>query len=357
LIGVLPTAFDLVVLVGALALLTCVHEIGHVLAGKAFGVRANVCSFGFGPRLLQWRWGDTYFRISAIPVGGFTKFAGERPTEASGDPQEYLSKPRWVRVIIGAMGTAVEILLAIFLLTVMYCLRPQAPAFRVGAVVVGSVDEGSPAAQAQLRPGDEIVSIRGMPSRVWLGMAEFLKDTDVDIVYLRNAQPLKTRVRLVRSAPMKPSPPASIFGITFHDEMIPKRRGLVEAFRASLATNKESVVLMCDLIGGILSQRVSWRSLPGPLRIAQLCGNALRTGPWAFITLMSMLSLTMAIFNLLPIPILDGGVILIIIIEILIGRDISPPVKEVFTRLSYVIIVAVVTFIIYNDVSKILPER
>ena len=107
-----------------------IHELGHFMAAKRFGVRVETFSFGFGKRLFGWRRGDTDYRVSLLPLGGYVKMAGENPGEPlSGDPAEFLAKPRWQRFIIALMGPAMNIVLAIVLLTGLYMVKYQKPAW------------------------------------------------------------------------------------------------------------------------------------------------------------------------------------------------------------------------------------
>jgi regulator of sigma E protease len=130
---------------------------------------------------------------------------------------------------------------------------------------------------------------------------------------------------------------------------------LQDALRESVRQNVKGASLIYSFLTGIIERRMSARNLDGPIRIAQLSGEAAREGPAAFIMLMSMVSLNLAIFNLLPIPILDGGVIVLLLIEMLMRRDMSLGVKEAVFKLGFVFIMVLVAFVIYNDISKILP--
>ena len=128
-----------------------------------------------------------------------------------------------------------------------------------------------------------------------------------------------------------------------------------EAIRESTRQNVKSAGLIFKFLRGIVERRMSPKSLDGPIRIAQLSGEAAREGPSAFFLLMSMVSLNLAIFNLLPIPILDGGVIMMLLVEMLLGRDLSLRVKEAVFKVGFVFLMVVVAFVLYNDISKILP--
>jgi len=137
--------------------------------------------------------------------------------------------------------------------------------------------------------------------------------------------------------------------------IITTKLSLPEAFNESVRQNVKGATLIFQFLRGILERRMSAKQLSWPIGIATLSGEATREGPSAFVQLMSMVSLNLAIFNLLPIPILDGGVILLLLVEMLIRRDLSMPVKEAVIKVGFVFLMVVTVFALYNDISKILP--
>src|SRR5271168_1783433 len=140
-----------------LGIMILVHEFGHYAAAKLFGVRVDVFSIGFGKRLVGFRRGETDYRISALPLGGYVKMAGENPLESrSGAPDEFMSHPRWQRFVIAFAGPAMNILLAIALLTGVFMVHYERPQFLDQPAVIGWVVENSPAAKAGIEQGDRI---------------------------------------------------------------------------------------------------------------------------------------------------------------------------------------------------------
>src|SRR3990172_4239307 len=138
---ILTNVLAVVVVLGVMIL---IHELGHFLAAKYFGIRVHVFSFGFGPRLFGFKRGDTDYRVCLLPLGGYVKMAGENVTDdVSGTEDEFLSKPRWQRFVVAVMGPAMNIFLAIFLLTGLYMYRYQKPAYQEGAAIVGWVENDS----------------------------------------------------------------------------------------------------------------------------------------------------------------------------------------------------------------------
>ncbi len=163
-----PLAF-----VAVLGIIIFVHEFGHLITAKAFGMRVFIFSFGFGKRLFGFQWGDTDCRVSAIPLGGYVKLEGEpgdhvsEDTASLGDGRDFLSRPRWQRFLVYLAGPAMNALLTITLLTGFYMVGFAVDASRFDRPIIGALDPGSPAHTAGLVPGDEILSIDGTPLQSW----------------------------------------------------------------------------------------------------------------------------------------------------------------------------------------------
>ena len=159
---------DVVVVVLVLGLMIFVHELGHFMAAKFFGVRVLVFSLGFGKRLLHWTRGDTDYRISALPFGGYVRMAGDDPsTDRTGEPWEFLAKPRWQRFVVVVMGPAMNILLAVLVLAGLYKFHFQKPAFEEQPARVGDVEADSPASQIGIKPGDLVVRLDNLQNPHW----------------------------------------------------------------------------------------------------------------------------------------------------------------------------------------------
>jgi len=168
--GFLTTTLAFVLVLGVIIF---VHEFGHLITAKAFGMRVFVFSFGFGKRLVGFKWGDTDCRVSAIPLGGYVKLEGEpgdhlsEDTAALGDGRDFLSRSRWQRFLVYLAGPAMNALLTITVLSGFYMVGFAVEGSRYDRPIVGAVDAGSPAEKAGLLPGDEIVSIDGKPLPSW----------------------------------------------------------------------------------------------------------------------------------------------------------------------------------------------
>ena len=428
-------------LVIVLAVMIVLHELGHFAAAKWFGVRVEVFSIGFGKRLVGIRRGGTDYRVSALPFGGYVKMAGENPLESrTGAPDEFMSHPRWQRFVIAIAGPAMNILLAIALLTGVFMVHYEHPVFLDQPAVIGWVLENSPAAKAGVEQGDRIVRIDGAQNPTWEDvMLKVMVNTrqPVDVAIQRGNQILEKQIQPqtdgsdqygsmgwvpdqpITVTELEPDMPAAKAGLKLGDDIVaingsPMRslfdvihflqrngsqpvdvtvvRGgqqvhltmtpvqtvegnqksfrlgfrsepmnvdklpFAQALNRSLEENKKYSLLIVDLVHKMLERKVSIKQMEGPIGIGRATGEAARQPGWTpLLSLMAMISLNLGIFNLLPIPILDGGIILLLIIEGVMRRDISIRIKERIYQTAFVFLLLFFAVVMYNDLMKVLP--
>jgi regulator of sigma E protease len=443
LLSFLHTIYIMGIVLGVMILL---HEFGHYAAAKYFGVRVEVFSIGFGKRLIGFRKGDTDYRISVLPLGGYVKMSGENPMDdRTGDPGEFLSHPRWQRFIVAIAGPAMNILLAIGILTGVYMAHFEYPAFMDGPAVVGWVTSNTPAQKAGIQIGDKIARVEDTANPTWeqIQVKEALspnqplsfsierdgkiiseqitpepmgshqygdigwlpKDGDAavltavepgmpaekagmkvgDIIQSANGQPIPEIEALVDLlshtnnqpleivalrdgkkmvfnlqpvlAPTGPSAePRYRIGVASEPPMKVVKLSFAQAFNRSLDDNKKSSFLILELLRKMAERKVSLRQVDGPIGIGSAVGAAAREKGWSpLLTITAAISLNLGIMNLLPIPILDGGVILLLIIESLMQKDISLAIKERIYQAAFVFLVLFAVMVIYNDIVKTLP--
>lgn len=222
-------------------------------------------------------------------------------------------------------------------------------------IEVAQVSQDLAAARAGLHQGDILVSVNGQPIRSTAKLHDVIKDTAgqaVTIVYRRDGQD-----HTVTIAPTKSNVDGQerwVIGVLLQQRMIITQLPFPQAVAASVDENVKSASMVYKFVEGIIERRMSAKSIEGPIRIAQLSGEAAREGPGPFVGLMSMVSLQLAIFNLMPIPILDGGVILLLLIEMVLRRDLSLQVKEAVIKVGFVFLMAVLMFALYSDITKIM---
>ncbi len=435
--GFLQPAFWVVILLGIMIL---VHELGHFWAALAVGVKVETFSIGFGPRLFGFQRGETDFRVSAIPIGGYVRMFGEQAGEQKPtDPRSFQAKPRWQRAIVIFAGPLMNVVLAIAIVAGLY-MYAFPKEVQSGAPVITGLIPASPAARAGLQPGDKIVQIGDkrapnwqdvatqealnanhsipvvverngqnlrlsvtpkMDAKAGIGVAGWDGEQDVqigqvvkgspaeaagllpgDLLISVNKQPIDSALTVQQAIIHSAGKPVqielmrndrlqtvSVTPAPNKDPKLPWRIGVEFKFRTeivklgvgpalveSLRLNKQNGSMIFKVLESVVERRVSPKALAGPIGIAQMSSEAAQQGPLSFLFLMAFLSLNLAIVNLLPIPILDGGTLLLLIVEMLLQREVSIEVKETVFKLGFVFLMMIVVFVIYNDISRILTS-
>jgi regulator of sigma E protease len=227
-----------------------------------------------------------------------------------------------------------------------------------GEVQLGPIQAGMPAQKVGLQQGDLILNAGGHPIHATIRFHEVIRASGgkpVTIDFERNGKPMEVTVQPVWSA--SDGQPRWMIGAIVEPKfnIVTTRLSLPGALRESVQENVRGAGLIFHLLGGIVERRISAKSISGPIGIAQMSGMAAKQGPSEFILLMSMVSLNLAIVNLMPLPILDGGSVVMLIIEMVMRRDMSMSVKEAVFKVGFVFIMMLVAFVLYNDITKILP--
>ena len=424
-----------------LGVIIVIHELGHFLVAKFFKIRIETFSVGFGPRLIGYKYGDTDYRISAFPLGGYVKMSGENPgDEVTGDPQEFMSKPKWQRFLVAFAGPAMNVVLAVVVLAGLYMYGSEVPEFAQGEARVGIVAKDSPASVAGILPGDLIVDFDGKEYPNWQEVeTETVTSPErtISMVVEREGKAVRTfltpeqrgpsaigysgmgpHVRVVVSDFSSPRSPARSAGILPGDEIIAIgdtnlqssgssiqevlqespyevvpitvlregerlalevepmivngqrmigisipiptimiKLGFMDSIARSIKTNSANALLIVDVLGKLFRREASMRSLDGPIGIVRVSGQAAEAGLTPLLSLTALISLNLGLLNLLPIPILDGGVMLLLLIEGLIRKDLSLAVKERIVQVSFVFLLMLTVFVLYNDIVKLLPSK
>lgn len=430
-----------------LGIMVLVHEFGHFAVAKLCGIRVETFSIGFGKRLLGFRRGDTDYRLSLLPLGGYVKMAGDNPGEAPTDPGDFNAHPRWQRILVALAGPFANFILAFGLMTGVSMLHNEVqeyisgpaltdyipintPASRTGIhsgdlivhydtienpswdqvavrsllninqniafsylhdgqrvntklfveakegadnfsldrlglipkmqnvpVQVDSLEPNMPAARAGLKPGDQIASIDGLQLHSVPALLAFLQDQagkPASLLVLRNG----------RDIPMEITPQLAEVGdgskdyrLGFRPVQPPvkvERLPFGKAMVASWEYNKKGSMLIVEVLKRMFTRQVSVRSLSGPIGIGQQIHQAASMPGWMpLIGLMAYISLNLGIFNLLPIPILDGGMILFLLVESAMRRDLNQQLKERVYQVAFVCILVFAAMVIFNDITKL----
>jgi regulator of sigma E protease len=222
---------------------------------------------------------------------------------------------------------------------------------------VGSIVAGMPAEAAGLKRGDLLLRVNGEPVWSIRRLQELIAAANgqvLAVTYSREGKEHEAAIRPQRGK-LDGGPERWLIGVGLEPRFVATQLSLPDALVASVKQNRKFATWVFDTLGDIVERRLSPKSLSGPIGIAQASRQAAQEGPIAFLGLMAMISVNLAIFNLLPIPILDGGTILLLLLEMVMRRDLSLQVKETVFKLGFVFLMAVVVFAIYNDIAKIIP--
>jgi regulator of sigma E protease len=419
-------------------ILVFVHEFGHFFMAKLVGIRVEVFSFGYGKRLIGVKKGDTDYRISLIPMGGYVKLLGEgmfEPARAVA-PDDMMAKTRGQRLLVMAMGSVMNILLAVVLVAVINLVGVPSPVYLDQKPVIGWIDKDSPAAHAGLQIDDEIIRINDRAVKAWSDVEIAVgsrPDKKIRVEFLRNGRAAtaelqtesvgsysfgyagfkaKTLTEVQMTLPGSPAEKAGLrpgdvilavdgrplffyqfiqviersagkelqfsvrrgggavtvpvtprregdvgkIGIRQTAESVLKKYGLGQAVDQSVRENLRNTFLVVQFLKDLFTGEASTKQLGGPLEIANLSYAALRMGWLALISWIAVISLQLGILNLFPIPVFDGGQIFVLIIESVFRRDLGPKARAIWMQIGFVIFVALIVFVILNDIVKKLPH-
>jgi regulator of sigma E protease len=413
-----------------IGILVFVHEFGHFIMAKRAGVRVEKFSLGMGPKIVGYKKGETEYVISALPLGGYVKMAGENPDEEpTGAADEFQSKTVWQRAQIAATGPLTNIVLEFLVMPLVFMVGTYAE----GPAKVGYVENGSPAARAGFLAGDVIEEINGRSISDWtkaLSLIAVNPDTDVKVavdrkgekkvLVLRPETATELRIGMSGLVPdmpaeigkLKPGFPAEKAGVRVNDKilavdgktiyhwnqfsslvreskgktlvltleregkrmeqsitpaedggryvigvepvmrMVFKKHGFFESLRLGFDKTIEAIDLTFITLKKLVTFNLSIKTLGGPVMIAQMSGQAASAGLSSFLSLLAMISISLGILNLLPIPVLDGGLILFLVIEAIRKKPVSRKVMEVSQSIGAAVLITLIAVVSYNDIMR-----
>jgi regulator of sigma E protease len=413
-----------------IGILVFVHEFGHFIMAKRAGVRVEKFSLGMGPKIVGYKKGDTEYIISALPLGGYVKMAGENPDEEpTGSPDEFQSKSVWQRVTIAVSGPLTNILLAFIVMPFVFMIGT----YSEGPAKVGYVEKGSPAERAGFEAGDVVVKINGRRIDDWIKALSLIAvnpNTDVTVTVERRGE-LKTLTLRPESATelkigmsglvpdmpaevgrLKPGFPAEKAGLKVNDKVIAvdgktvyhwnqfsalvreskgkrlllsierdgkrmdiavtpmedggryvigvepimrlvfKKYGFFESLRLGFDKTLEAIDLTFITLKKLMTFGLSIKTLGGPVMIAQMSGQAAAAGLSAFLSLLAVISISLGLLNLLPIPVLDGGLVLFLIIEAIRKKPLSRKTMEIAQSIGAAVLITLIAVVSYNDIMR-----
>ncbi len=434
-LSILETLLSFIIVFG---ILVFVHELGHFFMAKLMKIRVEVFSWGIGKRLFGIKKGDTDYRISLVPIGGFVKFSGEEAFEEKRElaPHDFMAKKRWERFLVLLNGSMMNIFLALVLVSIISMVGVTVPEYSEQKPVIGWIAPDSPAEGADLKVNDEILSVNDRKTKTWSDV-EIAVGTKpkrlITIEYKRGEEILKvqlvteSRTRLamgyagfypkilVQVAYIFPGTPAEEAGLkvgdiflaingeyvndyrfleivaenpgkeleflvereeeilTFHitphlDGKVGKigigtgmkselkKFGFFSAIGRSIKENWKLAFVLVNYVKDLTTGEASAKQIAGPIEIARFSRTFFRMGFFPLMGFIAFISLQLGIVNLFPIPLLDGGQILVLGLEGLFRRDFSAKVKQTVMQIGFIIFILLFVFVILNDVARNLPK-
>ena len=353
--------FSLLIFLVVLSVLIIVHELGHFFLAKRCGVRVEKFSLGFGRALYSRKNKDTEYSLSAIPLGGYVKLAGDNLEEFTGQDFEYYSKSIWQRALIILCGPLANYLLGFLLFWFIFFVGFPALSNRVGGVMSGFCAE-----EAGVRPQDRVVAIDGRKVAFWEELQEAIRakkpGDEVMLSLDRLGQELVVRVK-IKSKEVSVSSgrkySVGILGITPDEETLVKvRHGPIKSLGLAGTRIWFLTAMTCQAMGRIFSGRISLReSVTCPLGVFFITSKALHLGLTPLLFLLAALSVSLGIFNLLPLPLLDGGHLALLLVEKIRGKALSLKAEKIITQAGFSLIITLAVWVTYNDIVRIFGDR
>ncbi len=343
----------IVALLIVLGVVVFIHELGHFLAARWAGVRVDTFSIGFGPAIVKWHdKHGTVWKIACLPLGGYVSIYGQEDmfdrkkyAELPADKKKghYLSAPAWKQFIIVAAGVTMNFILAWLIYSGIFMFQPK----EVQLPVVGQVIQESVAFNAGVKPGDTIVRIDDEKITNWgeLIIAKELASThDADVLLLRGTELVRVQLS-----------PAERWGLVADGSKTELRKkgffdGLYAGARETYYQSKTLLVVLKQIITGERSSK----QLGSFITIAEVSGQALSMGIVALLSIIALLSVNLGVINLLPLPVLDGGYLLILIIEAITRRKLGGRGMEIAIIVGWLFIIGLFALTMWNDLARVL---
>lgn len=359
------SALAVVVVLGALIFF---HELGHFMMARILGIGVKTFSLGFGPKIFTIGKRKTKYSLSLIPLGGYVSLAGEedenekieqssQTTDELFLPTEKFSnRPPWHRLLVVLAGPVANILLAFFIYWGVSWV--QGSTFLLP--IIGTITENSPAEHVGLLPGDIITRIDGMPVSQWDQVAEYIAESqgnEVTITLSRDDKFLEFRLtpeEKSRTNLFGEKKPAWLIGISAQGDIETRPLSFLAASVTGLKKTWFSISFTCESLLKLFQKVVPLDSIGGPILIAQLVGQQANAGIIPLLLLTALISINLGVLNLLPIPILDGGHVVFLLLEMIFQRPISPFIKTVSMRIGIITLLSLMIFATWNDIMRLI---
>lgn len=362
----METIATILVFIAMLSVLVILHELGHFLTAKKFGIKVEEFGFGLPPRIFGIKRGETIYSINWLPIGGFVKLYGEDMEPGEKAPKSmvaraFYSRPIWQRAIVLCAGVFMNFVLSVIIVTFLFTQGVMVPS---GQVRIESISVSSPAEKAGLRIGDIVTEIKAGSDDIHITQSEELGPAvkkylgkEITVVILRNGETLSVVLTPRKDYPAGEGP----MGVAI-DDHVKKYYSITEAPVAGI---KESVSRTVEIVKGISQTFVKFfiqrksvgDEVAGPLKIGQMTGEVRKLGFLPFLDFMGLISLNLAIINILPFPALDGGRFLFVVLEAIFGRKVKPAFERYAHLVGMAILLILILLISVNDVIRLVAGK
>lgn len=314
------------------------HELGHYIAAKRLGVKVNEFAFGMGPVIWKKQKGETLHSIRLFPIGGFCSMEGE--DEDSDEPRAFNNKKPWQKIIILAAGSFMNVLCAILIMSIVVGV------LGFTTTTIDTVSEGSPAETAGIMAGDEITAIDGQPIEAWTDVSAAIASAEggqIIITVQRDGRTLEAAV-----TPEQTQDGAYLIGITSRVSHNPFR-----AVAEGAKSTWNITVSMFQTLSQLFTGQLGADSLSGPVGMVQMVSQTTQYGWWYYGFLTALICINLAIINMLPLPALDGGRIIFVIISMITGRPVSQKVEGTVHFVGIMLLFGLMAYVTFNDITRI----
>lgn len=338
-----------------LGLLVFVHELGHFITAKMVGIRVERFSLGFPPRMIGKKIGDTDYCISWIPLGGYVKMSGmvDESLEAGnikGEPWEYMSKPVWQRIIVISAGSIMNFLTAVAIYALLFYFIGMGEG--IEGTTIGEVLSGKPAEAIGMRAGDVVTAVNGQPVQTWEEITNIIHqhpEVEIAIEWQRDGQSFSANVIPQRQEN------GNIGLIGIGPKIKYRQLGFGESWVAGFTQSYTILKLTVYALKLIITGEEPVRdAIGGPLRIAEEAGKSAKLGFQYLLAFTAVISLNLGFFNMLPFPVLDGGHLVLLLIEGIRRKPLSTKTVLVVQKIGMAFLLALIVFIFFNDLRRIL---
>ena len=345
----------------ALGALIFIHELGHFIFAKSFGVGVEKFSLGFGPKIVGKKIGDTEYLLSALPLGGYVKMVGEgEDAEVSDEDRErsFAEKAPLKRIAIVAAGPVFNLLFAFVIFIIIYLMGVPAVTTRVGEVM-----PGKPAARAGLLAGDRITAVNGKPVTRWEEFARIIAQGKLAplAIQVRRGQAALTFTMVPESRTSKnllgDTVTQPIVGVVAAGESVIDHFPPGEAIQRGSAQCWSVIKLTVLSLVKLVERAIPLDNIGGPIMIVKMAGQQAAAGGVNFLAFVALLSVNLGVLNLLPVPILDGGHLAFFVIELLIGRPVNKKTREIAQQVGLVLLISLMMLAFYNDIARMIMGK